>query len=622
MMVDRRREPVVWGVRHAKSLESKVSKVATVIGALTKRAEPYGSTHATLEQDPEALAKARDTLSIQHEELLVANEILREQLEELQSIEQVVAFERSRSDAIFLDAPDPYVLTDAVGRICEVNIAAKTLFNVAEDFLLGKPIATLVERDDADTLQGMATAATSGKTAEGRVRVRPRRTPDVVFASALVSSFDQAANLFWRFRLLHEPEIQTAETDGDDEPLARERMARIEQERANDAKDRLIALVSHDLRGPLNAILGWTEVLRESDPDEATRRKALTTIERSGRAQADLIEDLLDISRISAGKLKVDRISVDLGAIARRAVDAIRPAALAKRIALNFTPPEETLSVLGDAARLSQVLANLLGNAVKFTSPGGAIFVALSADGDDVTLSVRDTGKGIARGALATIFDYFEQEDKQASGSGLGLGLYISRQLVALHYGTLGAESAGENCGAVFTMKLPLQIRPSRADESVPALPTSSTLPRLSGVRVLIVDDDADARELAGVMLRQSGATTTLASSVKAALQTFEVFTPDVILSDIRMDAADGNDLIRALRRSKYSDVPAIAMSGDSGVADVHRSIELGFDAYLVKPIALKTLVDAVADAVEVGRAAKPRATDGSDAPVTRTNRV
>ena len=390
-----------------------------------------------------------------------------------------------------------------------------------------------------------------------------------------------------------------------DELLAKEREARVEQQKANDAKDRLIAVVSHDLRGPLNAVLGWTEVLRQRDIDEETRQKALETIERAGRAQAALVEDLLDISRITTGKLKVHRVSIDLSLLVRRALDEVRPSAGAKKIELHLSGAEQPFYVLGDAARLAQVLGNLLGNALKFTPAGGAIFVTIGVSANEegrVSVTVRDTGPGIKPETLGKIFESFQQNEGQAidSHGGLGLGLYISKQLTALHYGTLVAESPGERRGSIFTLTLPLQTRSRTTEQAKPQVEDFNK-PRLGGVRVLVVDDDPDARELSGMILRHSGAVVTLASSARAAFETFNVFAPDVVISDIRMEGADGNDFVRALRKSKHAGVPAIAVSAESGSANIRRSIELGFDAYLVKPIDMFTLVKAVEEAAEVG---------------------
>ncbi|MGH7281625.1 MAG: histidine kinase dimerization/phospho-acceptor domain-containing protein, partial [Polyangiaceae bacterium] len=329
-MSERRGSPVIWGVRRAKTLESKITEVASIIDALAKKAEPFAGPRGSLDRDPGAVASALDALREQHEELLVANEELRAQVDELQSMEQVVYFERARAEAIFFGAPDAYVLTDSLGIIREANLAAMQLVNIPERFLVGKPFASFVDRIDSERARELVTIASQGETVEGNLRVRPRRALDSIPTAAIVTPFDKGAALFWRLRVLHATTSDDAPAR--DEQLEQERGARIEQEKANDAKDRMIALVSHDLRAPLNSILGWTEVLRQSDVDEPTRQKALATIERSGRAQATLIEDLLDISRITAGKLKVQRATMDLSLLVRRAVDAVRPTADAKHI--------------------------------------------------------------------------------------------------------------------------------------------------------------------------------------------------------------------------------------------------------------------------------------------------
>lgn len=605
-MSEGRSPPVVWGIRRAKTLETRVSEVAAVLDSLAEKAAPYSGPRDSLARDPDACSAALDTLREQHEELLVANEELRAQIEELGNLEEVVFFERARTEAIFLHAPDAYVITDSAGIIREVNLAAAHILNVPERFLVGKPLAAFVDRTEQERVRSMTTSASQGKVVEAPVRVRPRRAESTVATMTIVSAFDENAVLFWRFR-----EARTTEPEpvpAHDELLTRERDARLQQERANDAKDRMIAVVSHDLRGPLNSILGWTEILRQSNNDETTRQKALAIIERSGHAQAALIEDLLDISRITTGKLKVQRSSLDLSTLVRRAVDTIRPTATAKHIELHVAGVERSFYVLGDAARLSQVLSNLLGNALKFTGSHGDVFVSIGTCEDDpssVSVTVRDTGCGIKPEVLPTIFECFQQEEGHPPQGGLGLGLFISKQLVQLHNGTLQADSQGERRGALLTLKLPLQARVPHAAESKPRLDSVEDQ-KLAGLRVLVVDDDSDTRELSGIVLRQCGAHVMLASNARAAMQTFEVFAPNVVISDIRMEGVDGNDFIRALRKSKHAQVPAIAVSAESGDASIRRSIELGFDAYLVKPVEMRALVSAVAEAAEVGRIPAP----------------
>jgi PAS domain S-box-containing protein len=387
--------------------------------------------------------------------------------------------------------------------------------------------------------------------------------------------------------------------------IAQVRLYREAQE-ANRLKDEFLATLSHELRTPLNAILGWARILR-SRPLEEKADHAVQVIERNAEAQARLIEDVLDVSRIITGKLTLDVEAVYLPAVAAAALDSIRPAAHAKGIRL-VEELEPTTPVSGDRHRLQQVVWNLLSNAVKFTGPEGTVTVSLRDIGDNVELAVSDTGVGIRREVLPFVFDRFRQADPSTTRSqgGLGLGLAIVRHLVELHGGGVKVRSV-EGQGTTFTVELP--ARPSSA-LNAPAgqmvfggglLLGTPDLP-LRGSRALVVDDHQDARDLAEAVLQAAGATVVTAASVPEALEAFNRGRIDVLVADIGLPGEDGYDLIRKVRRRPVEDgspLVAIALTGYARAEDRDRALQAGFDRHIVKPAEPATLVMMIRELVE-----------------------
>lgn len=363
-----------------------------------------------------------------------------------------------------------------------------------------------------------------------------------------------------------------------------------EAREANRLKDEFLATVSHELRTPLTAILGWTRLLRSGDLDRATFARALETVERNAKAQAQLIEDLLDISRIISGKLRLDIRLVELPPLIEAAIDSLRLAAEAKGLRLEKTIDQSAGPISGDPDRLQQVVWNLLSNAVKFTPPGGSISVRLARVGSQVEISVSDSGIGISREFLPHVFDRFRQADSTSTRSygGLGLGLAIVRHLVELHGGTVHAESAGEGQGATFKVRLPFAMSLQRLTPALQGKLFLQKLPRLDNLQVLVVDDDPDARELLGLVLGQCGAKVTAVGSAAEALELIKGWTPDVLVSDIGMPDEDGYSLIRkvrALDSTRGSRLPAVALTAYARVEDRMRALAAGFQMYVAKPI-------------------------------------
>lgn len=395
--------------------------------------------------------------------------------------------------------------------------------------------------------------------------------------------------------------------------LVREQMARSEAQVANRMKDEFLATVSHELRTPLNAIIGWSHLLRSGRLDEATIARAVETIDRNAKSQAQLIEDILDISRMITGKLKLNNEPVDLSAVINAAIDSVQLAADAKEIHLAVTLDPSARHTIGDSNRLQQVVWNLLANAIKFTPQGGYIDVEVERAGRFAQLCVSDSGQGLSPEFLPFIFDRFRQADGTSTREhgGLGLGLSIVRQLVELHGGTIKAESAGAGQGATFIINLPLapsNKRSSRRQDvngSVAGKREAagvSVVPQLDGVRVLLVDDDPDTLQILSVMLEQSKASVQVAGSVREALEVLEWYTPDVLVSDLAMPDEDGYSLISKIRQAendKERQIPAVALTSYVRVEDRARALSAGFNVFVPKPVQPEELVNAIANLAE-----------------------
>ena len=389
------------------------------------------------------------------------------------------------------------------------------------------------------------------------------------------------------------------------ELLAREQAARAEAESAGRAKDDFLAVVSYELRTPLQSMLGWAQLLKGRADEPAIVRKGLDIIERNSRTQAQLIEDLLDVSRIVAGKLRLERRRVDLAEVLRAALDSATVLADGRSIRIDAAIEALGGVVLGDPQRLQQIVSNLLSNAVKFTPPAGRIGVRLRREGTRATIAVEDSGCGISPEFLPHVFDRFRQAEDGATTrrrGGLGLGLAIVRHLVEAHGGTVAAESPGEGRGSTFTVTLPLVSveRPVLLEARAETSPRGAR--RLDGVRVLVVDDDPDACDLLETVLRGEGAEVHAVQSARAALDALPSFGPDVLLSDIGMPEEDGYALIRELRtRERAADgthVPALALTAFASAADRAQALSLGFEAHMAKPASPRDLARTVATLV------------------------
>lgn len=392
--------------------------------------------------------------------------------------------------------------------------------------------------------------------------------------------------------------------------LILERAARAEAEQANRTKDEFLATLSHELRTPLTAILGWSHLVRTGKLDEPQLSRAMETIERNARSQSQLIDDLLDVSRIITGKLQIEPRRVDLCSVIEAAIDGVRPSFEAKNIQFETVMDSAACLVSGDANRLQQIFWNLFSNAVKFTPEGGNVRVQVTSSGPRISVAVSDSGIGISPEFLPYIFDRFRQADGSTTRvhGGLGLGLSIVKHLVQLHQGTVAVKSHGENQGSTFTVTLPIANAASSqdSDDAAASSPESKGLPSdfsriLDGLRILVVDDEADARELVSAILTRCGSEVKCCGSAAEALMAFVDWKPDLLVSDIGMPNEDGYSLIKKLRKlrlKRAKQIPAVALTAYATKEDKARTLSSGFQIHVAKPIEPESLVMSIAAAM------------------------
>jgi CheY-like chemotaxis protein len=385
--------------------------------------------------------------------------------------------------------------------------------------------------------------------------------------------------------------------------LKLERTAREVAEESNRLKDEFLATVSHELRTPLTAILGWARLLEDGALDPEMTQQAIDTIWRNAKAQAQIVDDILDVSRIITGNLYIDLHPTEVTPVVQNAINVVRPTADAKGIRIETQIDPTPAVVSGDANRLQQVIWNLLSNAVKFTHSGGCVQVKVSQANRAVEISVTDSGQGIAREFLPYVFDRFSQADSTTTRhhGGLGLGLAIARHLVEIHGGTIRAQSRGEGEGATFTITLPLLDSMKAAESAAGATKRPARVPQLlSGLNVLLVDDDSDTLHLMATALKRRQANVTAVSSAGEAIQAIRQKRPDVLVSDIAMPDEDGYGLIekvRSLEEGETQSIPAVAITAYAKDEDRDRALSSGFQIYVAKPIELAELVSVVARA-------------------------
>jgi PAS domain S-box-containing protein len=520
--------------------------------------------------------------------------------------------------AIVESSDDAIISKDLNGIIVSWNDGAERLFGYAAAEVIGKPVMILIPPGRADEEPYILERIRRGEKVEHYETVRRRKDGSEVDISLTVSPVrDKSGKVIGASKIARDiSERKRAEIERE-ELLRRETEARAEAEKANCLKDEFLATVSHELRSPLNAILGWARMLREKQLDEEKAARAFEVIYRNAHAQNRLIGDLLDVSRIITGKLRLDVSLVELIPIIDAAMDVVRPAADAKNIRLSSTidPAAGWASV--DPDRLQQILWNLLSNAVKFTPEGGEVAVRLKRETTRIAITVSDTGEGIEPEFLPFVFDRFRQLDgaKTRAHGGLGLGLAIVRHMVESHGGAVSAASPGRGRGASFTVTFPLTSSRTETGEDERARLTNagktsqsraqSPYP-LEDLRVLVVDDELDARELFYSMLTNYGAEVKVCSSAAEALQTLDEWQPDVLVSDIGMPREDGYEFMKKVRArgpERGGRIPAVAVTAYAGARDERHAFATGYQMYISKPVEPGRLAATIASLA--GRARK-----------------
>jgi PAS domain S-box-containing protein len=489
----------------------------------------------------------------------------------------------TRRNRFFTLAPDMLGIAGFDGRLRQLNASWESTLGIGVEELCARPCFELLHPDDQDAMraelrnlaQGAPGARFENRHRHGDGSYRwlswravPFREEGLVYVFVRDITFRKVAE---------EERLQ----------LVREQEARRAAERENKIKDHFLATLSHELRSPLTPILGWTTLLRSGQLGPAEVPRALEVIERNVRLQSQLIDDLLDVSRIVSGKLRMDLRSVDLRVVVEAGLDAVRAVADARGVELDMDLGAAPVRVVGDQERLQQVVWNLATNAVKFSPRGSVVRVELDLEDASARLRVQDQGIGISAEFLPHVFDRFQQA---ASGTtrthgGLGLGLAIVRHIVQAHGGTTAAASDGLGRGACFTVVLPRESEAPRADPPAPAASREALRSALSGRTILVVDDEAGVRELLAVVLGRQGALVVSAASVEEAVALFEAEKPDLVVSDIAMPGADGYALAHRLRLREASSVAAVALTAYAAPEDAARALAAGYRAHIAKPV-------------------------------------
>src|SRR3984885_11897030 len=510
-------------------------------------------------------------------------------------------------------------MLDPNGRVSTWNSGAERIKGYSAGDIIGQHFSIFYPQDARDSGwpdHELQVAAETGKFIDTGWRLRKDGT--TFWANVTITALrDDTGQLLGYAKLTRDlteaKRVEVMETVNQqrEELLDAERNARMSAERATRLKDEFLATLSHELRTPLSAILGWTQVLLRGEaskgPDE--HKRAMEVIDRNARAQVKLIDDLLDLSRVMTGKLRLDLHQVSFASIVEAAVDSARPSADVKGIRLKAILSSNSDIVSADSARLQQVVWNLLTNAIKFTPKGGQVQVLLQRVNSHLELSVSDTGVGIPANYLPHVFDRFSQKDSSTTRAfgGLGLGLAICKQLVELHGGSIRAASQGEGRGATFSVHLPLSIVQLQDESSPRVHPTTETqpgellsLPRLEGVHVFSVDDEPDARDLLRAVLEGQGAKVTSFSGGEDALAALDTTKPSVLICDVGMPTMDGFQLIRTLRAKepRSERIPALALTAFARAEDRKRSLVAGYQAHLAKPFDVGELILVIADLV------------------------
>jgi PAS domain S-box-containing protein len=523
---------------------------------------------------------------------------------------------QSRLAAIVENADDAIISKTLDGTVTSWNQAAEKLYGYTAEEIIGKPVTVLFPLERSEEETRILERLRRGERVEHYETQRLRKDGRLVDVSVSVAPIrDSKGGIVGASNISRDITEAKRSAQRERQALEQAQFARRQAEAASRAKDDFLATVSHELRTPLTAILGWVRMLATGELDAGRQSKAIEIIDRNARTQAQLIEDLLDISRITSGKLRIAVRSVDFAAVISAATEAVRPAADAKEIRIRSQIDSSAGPILGDFDRLQQVVWNLLSNAIRFTPRGGLVKIEVKHDDSIVELSVTDTGAGISKDFLPYVFDRFSQADSSITRvhGGLGMGLAIVRAIVELHGGTVAATSAGEGKGSTFTVRLPLSGvhrghgEAAAGSTTLTADALGDERPELAGLRILVVDDDVDTCEMLHFLFERSGAIVRVAGSAIEALRIFDEWAPDVLVCDIGMPDVDGYELIRRIRYERKSKVPAVALTALARVEDRVKALRAGFQMHVAKPIEPTELVSIVASLA--GLADKPAST-------------
>jgi len=510
---------------------------------------------------------------------------------------------RAYAESLIKNAPDPVFVSDLHGKILQANDAVYSLLGFRTAEVVEQSLSRFISVDETrEFMAALREVVARGVTRNARLTPRSASgevIPTTLNASALRDPDGTVIGAIGILRDMRAYEMVVRELEESGRKL----------DDANRAKDEFLATLSHELRTPLSSILGWVRLLRSGTLDPASARRGLEVIERNTRTLAQLIEDLLDVSRIITGKLRLEVRPINLASVIVAAMEAVQTAADAKGIRLEASLDPSMSPITADPDRLQQVVWNLLTNAIKFTTTSGRVDVRLEPADSLARITVSDTGKGIRSELLPFVFDRFRQGETSVSRrhGGLGLGLAIVRHIIELHGGIVRAESPGDGRGATFTVELPLIATSIGTVEAVAARRTFDSEPivrpaALRGLRVLVVDDEADARELMRMILRSSGADVMAAGSADEAFEQVEQWHPDILVSDIGLPGDDGYALIQRLRSreaERGGSIPALALTAYARAEDKARALAAGFQVHLAKPLEPAEFVAAIANLVK-----------------------
>jgi PAS domain S-box-containing protein len=513
---------------------------------------------------------------------------------------------RMRLAGIVDSSEDAIISKSLEGIITSWNNSAERMFGYTPEEAIGKSIVMIIPPELREEETMILGRLRRGERIEHFETVRVTKTGKRINLSLTVSPVrNKQGEIIGASKIARDITDKVRAERELTRLLASERAARERAEAASRAKDEFVAMISHEIRSPLNAILGWSHMLRQGALDKTATANALESIERNARAQAQLVSDLLDVSRVITGKLRINARPVDIMNSVESALESVHPAAEAKQITIDVQREPYATVVTGDADRLQQVFWNLLSNAVKFTPRKGHVSVKIARTNSYLEVAVSDSGTGIPEDFLPYIFERFTQADTTSARkhAGLGLGLSIARHIVELHGGTIAAESAGEGKGATFRITLPVRaLHPQEVDSAQTAVPVDTIANEimLNGLRIMVVDDEDETRELLKMMLSSHGAEVLAAASGTEALAQIDECQPGIIVSDIGMPVMDGYMFMKRVRAldSEQRSVPAIALTAYARAEDRLRALAAGFQMHVPKPVEASELVMVIASLI------------------------